>query len=74
MEAYEKAKCLCEEFTDCVLLDRTRHSILINIDKAFFRVVKKELEKLGYMLVFTKALHDGTTITCSFKLEPHIHG
>lgn len=68
MQVYDKAKGLCEEFTDYVLIDKTRHSIIVNIKKEFFGIIKKELEKLGYTLVFTKTLPEINTITCTFKL------
>jgi hypothetical protein len=68
MEAYVKAKLLCEEFTDYVLFDKTRHSIIISVKKEYFRTITKELDKLGYKLIFTKTLEDINNITCTYTL------
>lgn len=68
MKVHEKAVSVCEEFTDNVLFDRTRYSIVVNIKVDYFRTVKKELEKLGYKLIFTNRFEDSETITCTFKL------
>lgn len=68
MKVYEKAVSVCEEFTDSVLFDKTRYSIIVNIKVDYFRTVKKELEKLGYKLIFTNRFENNETITCTFKL------
>jgi predicted RNA-binding protein with PIN domain len=68
VKVYDRAVGLCEEFTDYVLVDRTRHSIIVNIDVEYFRTVKKELERLGYTLVFTKKMETNETITLTFTL------
>jgi len=67
VKTYDRARGVCEEFSDHVLYDKTRHSIIIHIEQEYFKVVKKELERLGYSLVFTKAFSDDDTITCTFK-------
>lgn len=68
MTVYERAQAICEEFTDYVLLDKTRHSIVVNMQKEHFKIVTKELGKLGYKLSFTKTLDDINTITCTYTL------
>jgi len=68
VKVYDRAAGLCEEFTDYVLVDKTRHSIIVNIDVKYFRTIKKELEKLGYTLVFTKQMQTSETITLTFTL------
>lgn len=68
MRIYEKAVCICEEFTEIVLFDKTRLSIVVNIDTKYFKIIKKELNKLGYKLIFTKQFKHNETITCTFKL------
>ena len=67
MKTYNRARGICEEFSDHVLYDKTRHSLIVNVDQKYFKIIKKELDRLGYTLVFTKAFSDSDTITCAFK-------
>lgn len=69
---HEKAIGVCEEFTDYVLVDKTRHSIVVNLKKDYFKIVYKELKKLNYELVFSTTLDNINTITCTFKLTQHV--
>ena len=62
MNVHERAEWFCEEFTDYVLVDRTRHSIIVNIKKDYFKIVYQELQKLDYI----------NTITCTFKQKQHV--
>lgn len=66
MKLSEKAKSLCDEFSDNVIYDHTRHSIIINIDVEHLRVLKKEMEKLKYMIKFSKHFKHLNTITICF--------
>jgi hypothetical protein len=68
VEVHEKAVGICQEFTDYILFDRTRHSIIVNIETRYFKYIIKELKKLGYSLIFTKQFKDNNTITCTFKI------
>ena len=70
MEVYERGVHVCQEFTDFVLLDKTRMSIVINVDLEFFKTIKKEMQKIGYRLMFTKPFKDINSITCAFELLP----
>jgi hypothetical protein len=72
MNVHERAEWFCEEFTDYVLVDRTRHSIIVNIKKDHFKIVYQELKKLDYEIVFSKTLKDINTITCTFKQKQHV--
>ena len=69
MKVHEKAVYLCEEFTDFVLLDKTRHSIIISVDVLFFKTIKRELQKIGYSVVFAKMFSDLNSITVGFVLD-----
>jgi|TARA_R110002167_G_scaffold55962_7_gene159012 hypothetical protein len=66
MTAEEKAEPFCEEYTNTVLVDNTRGSILVNIKAEYFHVVYKELQKLGFKLVFKTSLKTLDSITCTF--------
>lgn len=67
MKVSEKAKAFCEEFSDNVICDRTRHSIIVNIDPQHLRVVKKEMAKMKYNIVFSKYFKVVNTITICFQ-------
>ena len=67
MRVYEKAKAFCEEFSDNVIYDRTRYSIIVNIDPKHLRVVKKEMAKLNYVIIFSKYFKVANTITICFR-------
>lgn len=69
MKLHEKAKLLCEEFSNDVIFDKTRYSIVINIEVKYLRIIKKEMEKLNYKLVFTKNFKALDTITLCFTLN-----
>lgn len=71
MKLYEKAKLLCDEFSNDVIFDKTRYSIVINIDVKYLRIIKKEMEKLNYNLVFAKNFNTLNTITLCFTFNKH---
>lgn len=71
MKLHDKAKLLCDEFSNDVLFDRTRYSIIINIDTIYFRTIKTEMEKLNYRLVFSKNFKALNTITLCFIYNNH---
>jgi hypothetical protein len=67
VKVYEKALSLCEEFTDCILYDSERRSIVINIEASHLDIVEEELSKLDYKLIFTSNTSD--SVTCTFSYD-----
>lgn len=66
MGGNERAYSLGEEFTDFVLFDEKRQSVILNIDKELFKTVYTEYKKLGFSLKHvTKFKADGH-MTCVF--------
>lgn len=56
-----------EEFTDFVLVDEKRNSVIINIKTDFFKTVFREYKKMGFKLVHvTKFKDEEKGITCVF--------
>jgi hypothetical protein len=69
VKVYEKALSLCEEFTDCILYDTARRSIVVNVSAAYLNVIESELSKLDYKLIFTNQLNTSDTVTCTFSYD-----
>ena len=59
-------QAICEEFTDTVLIDKTNHSILVNVPKEWFAVLNDKLTCLGFKLTFKTAISNGYTVAYSF--------
>lgn len=57
---------LGEEFTDFILVDEKRNSIILNIKKELFKTVFREYKKLGYILKHVTRLKEDTELTCVF--------
>lgn len=56
-----------EEFTDFVLVDEKRNSIVINIKTEFFKIVFLEYKRMGFKLVHvTKFKDEEKGMTCVF--------
>lgn len=57
---------LGEEFTDFILVDEKRNSIILNIKKDLFKTVFREYKKLGFVLRHVTRLKENTELTCVF--------
>ena len=55
-----------EEFTDFVLIDKQRQSIILNIKKCYFRAIYKEYKRLGYTLAHVTHFNEDRGMTCVF--------
>jgi hypothetical protein len=60
---------VCEEFTNTLLVDSKRGSILFNIDKAWFDILDIRLKQLGYTLVHKSKIGEGYTCTYLFRVS-----
>lgn len=61
---------LGEEFTDFVLVDEKRNSVIINIETEFFKTVYREYKKLGFKLTHVTKFSDTEKgMTCVFCKE-----
>ncbi len=61
---------LGEEFSDFVLIDEKRNSIIINIETEFFKTVYREYRKLGFKLMHVTRFKDEEKgMTCVFVKE-----
>jgi hypothetical protein len=57
---------LGEEFTDFVLVDEKRQSVILNIEVEFFRTVYREYKKLGFKLIHVTKFNKDQGMTCVF--------
>tara|TARA_R110002012_G_scaffold151454_3_gene311384 strand:- start:2558 stop:2770 length:213 start_codon:yes stop_codon:yes gene_type:complete len=64
-----RASALCEEFSDYVIYDDSCDSVLVNIDEDYFSIIYRELQKIGYVLVFRTYLKATNSLTCTFIKE-----
>ena len=60
---------LLSEFTDYVLEDESRGSVLVNIDKKHYSTVSLELEKSGYKIVYKTSSSNLQAFTLVFVVE-----
>ena len=60
---------MAEEFTDFLLEDKQRGSIIVNINADHFRVVYTEFKKIGYKLVHKTSIKDGKSFTLVFVYQ-----
>jgi hypothetical protein len=64
--AKDRIYCLGEEFTDFVLIDEQRQSVIVNLDIKYFKIVYKEYKKLGLVLKHVTRFKESSTMTCVF--------
>jgi hypothetical protein len=56
----------CEEFTDFILVDENRKSIIVNIEQKFFKVIYKRFKAQGFALKHKTLFNEDDNITCVF--------
>ena len=64
-----RAQHVLSEFTDFILEDEIRESIVVNVDMVYFKVVRYELRRLGYKLAHKTQIESTETFTLVFILE-----
>ena len=58
-----------EEFTDFILVDEKRQSVIINLESEYFKTVYREYKKYGYSLKHVTKFSDEEHMTCVFVKE-----
>lgn len=69
MDVRVRASSILEEFTDFILEDKNRRSLVVNIKKDYFRTVYYELKKIGYYLVHKSTLKSSESFTLVFVYQ-----
>lgn len=67
MKPHEKAFAFIEEYSEYVLLDKQRKSLIANFDKKHFKVIVLELKKLHFKLSHVTRFETNTSMTCVFN-------
>jgi hypothetical protein len=67
---HDRAKCLCDEFSDWVLYDDVNRSVIFNTSEEYLFILDTELLKIGYIEIHFSELEisDGVfSYTCVYK-------
>jgi len=62
----ERVLALGEEFSEYILVDESRGSIIINIEVVYFNILFREYRRLGYKLVHVTRFKAKDSMTCVF--------
>lgn len=67
-QTQDRAESLCDEFSDWVLYDDAKRSVIFNTTEEHLKTLKRELSKLGYREIHQTEIElDGNiTYTCVF--------
>ena len=66
MAVLDRVQALGEEFSDFILTDDSRNSIIINLQTEYFRVLYTEFKRLGYKLTHVTHFKTKDSMTCVF--------
>lgn len=69
MAISERVLALGEEFSDHILIDNNRCSIVINIPVEYFKIVFMEYKRLGYSAVHVSRFESKDSMTCVFTKD-----
>ena len=69
MAISERASALGEEFSDYILVDEARESIIINIDLEYFDIIYREYKRLGFKLTHVTRFKSKDSMTCVFAKD-----
>jgi len=63
MHIIDIVSAICEEFTDAILVDHSKNSVIINVKKQWFSALNKRLLSLQFNLVHKTEIKTGYTCT-----------
>ena len=61
MSSLTTCSAVCEEFTDTLIVDSKRNSILLNVSKDWFNILHSRLSNLGFVLIHKTEINEGYT-------------
>lgn len=68
MKEIDFIQSICEEFTDIVITDKKKNSVIFHLPSKYFKELNKRLIEKGFELTFKKAVSKGQ-YTCSYTLK-----
>jgi hypothetical protein len=68
MKEIDFIQSICEEFTDIVITDKKKNSVILHLPAKYFKDLNKRLIDKGFELTFKKAISKGQ-YTCSYTLK-----
>ena len=69
MAISERVLALGEEFSDYIIVDDTRSSVIINIDIEYFDILYREYKRLGYSIRHVTRFKSKDSMTCVFAKD-----
>jgi len=60
----QTSMAVCEEFTNTILVDSKRSSIIVNVDSEWFSVLDTRLSEIGFKLIHKSPV--GDSFTCAY--------
>jgi len=67
MKKIDLVESICEEFTDVVITDKKKNSVILHLPRKYFKELNNRLTDKGFELTFKKAVSPGH-ITVSYTL------
>ena len=65
MKEIDFIQSVCEEFTDVVITDKKKNSVILHLPSKYFKELNNRLTEKGFELTFKKAVNPGS-YTCSY--------
>lgn len=68
MKELDFVQSICEEFTDIIITDKKKNSIILHIPAKYFKALNSRLTEKGFELIFKKSVSKGSyTVTYAFN-------
>jgi len=65
----ERALALGEEFSEYLIIDESRNSIIINIDMEYFDILYREYKRMGFSVKHVTRFKSKNSMTCVFAKD-----
>jgi hypothetical protein len=65
----ERVLALGEEFSDYIIVDNARNSVIINIDMEYFDILYREYKRFGYSVKHVTRFKSKDSMTCVFAKD-----
>jgi hypothetical protein len=65
----DRVLALGEEFSDYILIDDSRNSVIINFEMEYFDILYREYKRLGYSVKHVTRFKSKDSMTCVFTKD-----